>query len=130
VTFSDAYGGVLIAGNITGLGLGAHAIHIHETGKCQPPFTTADAHFNPTGKRHGFLNPDGAHLGDLPNIDTPPAGKLRFEFILSGATLRGAVAILDADGAAIVIHGSRDNYHTDPSGDSGSRIACGVIVLK
>jgi len=130
VTFTEAYGGVIVAGNITGLGLGAHAIHIHEAGKCQTPFTTAGAHFNPLRKHHGFLNPDGPHLGDLPNIDTPAAGKLRFEFMLAGATLRGANAILDEDGASIVIHGSRDNYHTDPSGDSGSRIACGVILLK
>jgi len=130
VTFTDAYGGVIVAGNITGLGLGAHAIHIHEAGKCQAPFTTAGAHFNPTGKHHGFLNPEGTHLGDLPNIDTPAAGKLRFEFMLAGATLRGPNGMLDGDGASIVIHGSRDNYHTDPTGDSGSRIACGVIVLK
>jgi|KBSSwiStaDraftv2_1062776.scaffolds.fasta_scaffold70139_4 Cu-Zn family superoxide dismutase len=130
VTFTDAYGGVIVAGNITGLGLGAHAIHIHEAGKCEAPFTTAGAHFNPTEKHHGFLNPDGAHLGDLPNIDTPAAGKLRFEFMLAGVSLRGENAIVDGDGGSIVIHGSRDNYHTDPSGDSGSRIACGVIVLK
>ncbi len=130
VTFTDAYGGVIIAGNLTGLGLGAHAIHIHETGKCDPPFTTAGVHFNPGGKHHGFLNPDGPHLGDLPNIDTPAAGKLRFEFMLPGATIRGTNALLDADGAAIVIHGSRDNYRTDPTGDSGARIACGIIVLK
>lgn len=130
VTFTDAYGGVIIAGNITGLGLGAHAIHIHESGKCLAPFTTTGSHFNVTNKHHGFLNPDGPHLGDLPNIDTPAAGKLRFEFVLPGATLRGANAMLDGDGASIVIHGSRDNYYSDPSGDSGSRIACGVIVLK
>jgi Cu-Zn family superoxide dismutase len=130
VTFTDAYGGVIIAGNITGLGLGAHAIHVHETGKCDGAFTTAGAHFNPTAKHHGFLNSDAPHLGDLPNIDTPAAGKLRFEFMLAGATIRGTNAMLDADGAAIVIHGSRDNYRTDPTGDSGARIACGVIVLK
>ena len=130
VTLSDANGGVLVEGNLTGLGLGAHAIHIHETGKCQSPFTTAGAHFNPTSKHHGFLNPDGPHLGDLPNIDTPAAGKLRFEFMMPGVSIRGTNPLLDSDGAAIVIHGSRDNYHTDPSGDSGARIACGVIVLK
>jgi superoxide dismutase, Cu-Zn family len=130
VTFTDAYGGVIVAGNLTGLGLGAHAIHIHETGKCQSPFTTAGGHFNPHEKRHGFLNPDGSHVGDLPNIDTPAAGRLRFEFLMPGTTLRGSNGILDADGAAIVIHSSRDDYFTDPSGNSGSRIACGVIILK
>jgi Cu-Zn family superoxide dismutase len=130
VTFTETYAGVLVVGNIDGLGLGAHAIHIHEFGKCQAPFTTAGPHFNPTGKHHGFFNPDGPHLGDLPNIDTPAAGKLRFEFLLPGTRIRGANAILDSDGAAIVIHGSRDNYRTDPAGESGSRIACGVITLK
>jgi Cu-Zn family superoxide dismutase len=117
-------------GDINGLGLGAHGIHIHEIGKCEAPFTSAGAHFNPGGKRHGFFNPDGPHLGDLPNIDTPAAGKLRFEFLMPGATIRGANAMLGANGAAVVIHGSRDNYRTDPAGDSGSRIACGVIALK
>src|ERR1041384_5020039 len=77
VTFTEAYSGVMVAGNLTGLGLGAHAIHIHEVGRCDAPFASAGAHFNPTSKRHGFLNPDGAHLGDIPNIDTPAAGKLR-----------------------------------------------------
>jgi len=130
VTFTESYAGVIVAGNLTGLGLGAHAIHVHEFGKCQAPFTTAGAHFNPRGKHHGFFSADGGHLGDLPNIDTPAAGKLRFELLLPGATLRGANALLDADGASIVIHASRDNYYSDPSGDSGSRIACGVITLK
>ena len=130
VTFTETYAGILVTGNINGLGLGAHAIHVHETGKCQAPFTTAGAHFNPRGKHHGFLNHDGPHLGDLPNIDTPAAGRLRFELLLPSVTLRGSNALLDGDGAAIVIHGSRDNYYSDPSGDSGARIACGVITLK
>jgi Cu-Zn family superoxide dismutase len=130
VTFTDSYAGVIIAGTITGLGLGAHAVHIHEIGKCQAPFTSAGAHLNPHGKHHGFLNADGPHLGDLPNIDTPAAGKLKFDFLLAGASLKGSDALLDADGASIVIHGSRDNYYSDPTGDSGSRIACGVIALK
>ena len=130
VTFTDSYAGILVMGNTKGLGLGAHAIHIHEFGKCQAPFTTAGNHLNPAGKHHGFLNADGPHLGDLPNIDTPAAGSLRFEFLIAGASLKGSNAILDGDGAAIVIHGSRDDYYTDPSGDSGARIACGVIALK
>jgi Cu-Zn family superoxide dismutase len=130
ITLTESYAGVIVAGTITGLGLGAHAIHIHEFGMCHAPFTTAGAHFNPGGKHHGFLNPDGPHLGDLPNIDTPASGRLHFEFLLAGATIRGSNAILDSDGAAIVIHGSRDNYRTDPAGDSGSRIACGVIMLQ
>src|SRR5689334_16112668 len=129
VTLTESYAGVIIAGNITGLGLGAHAIHLHAVGKCDPPFTTAGGHFNPTGKRHGFMSPQGWHLGDLPNIDTPPAGKLKFDLLARDVTLRGANALVDEDGASIVIHASRDNYYFDPEGDSGSRIACGVIVL-
>jgi len=130
VTLTESYAGVIIAGNITGLGLGAHAIHLHAIGKCDPPFTTAGGHFNPTGKHHGFMSAQGWHLGDLPNIDTPPAGKLKFDLLAREVTLRGVNALIDNDGASIVIHASRDNYYSDPEGDSGSRIACGVIVLK
>jgi Cu-Zn family superoxide dismutase len=130
VTLTESYAGVIIAGNITGLGLGAHAIHLHAIGKCDPPFTTAGGHFNPTGKHHGFMSAQGWHLGDLPNIDTPPAGKLKFDLLARDVTLRGVNALIDNDGASIVIHASRDNYYVDPEGDSGSRIACGVIVLK
>jgi Cu-Zn family superoxide dismutase len=121
---------VLIVGNVAGLGLGAHAIHVHAIGKCEPPFTTAGPHFNPAGKRHGFQSPQGPHLGDLPNIDTPAAGQLRFEFLLPGVSLKGTNALLDADGASIVIHAGRDDHKTDPSGDSGSRTACGVLIPR
>jgi Cu-Zn family superoxide dismutase len=130
VTLTESYAGVIIAGNITGLGLGAHAIHLHAVGKCDPPFTTAGGHFNPTAKRHGFMSAQGWHLGDLPNIDTPAAGKLKFDLLAKDVTLRGVNALVDNDGASIVIHAARDNYYFDPEGDSGSRIACGVIVLK
>jgi Cu-Zn family superoxide dismutase len=128
--FTDTYSGVLIVGNVTGLGLGAHGIHVHAVGKCDAPFTTAGPHFNPASKRHGFQNPQGPHLGDLPNIDTPAAGQLRFEFLLPGVSLKGTNALLDADGASIVIHAGRDDYKTDPAGDSGSRIACGVLIPR
>jgi Cu-Zn family superoxide dismutase len=129
-TFTDTYTGVLVSADLMGLGLGAHGIHIHEVGKCEAPFTTAGGHFNPEHRHHGFLNPNGSHLGDMPNIDTPAAGQLRFEFLLPGVTLKGANALLDADGASIVVHSGRDDYSTDPSGNSGSRIACGVIAAK
>jgi Cu-Zn family superoxide dismutase len=129
-TFTETYAGVLVTGNVTGLGLGAHGIHIHSVGKCDAPFTTAGPHFNPLGKQHGFENPHGPHLGDLPNIDTPAAGTLRFEVLVPGVTLKGANPLLDKSGAAIVIHAARDDYRTDPAGDSGSRIACGVITAR
>jgi Cu-Zn family superoxide dismutase len=130
VTFTDTYTGVIVSGNLTALGLGAHGIHIHAVGQCVAPFATAGGHFNPEQRQHGFLNPKGSHLGDMPNIDTPAAGNLRFEFLLPGVTLTGNNKLLDADGAAIVIHSARDDYTTDPSGNSGGRIACGVIQAK
>jgi superoxide dismutase, Cu-Zn family len=128
VAFTDSYTGVLVTGTISGVGLGAHGIHIHETGKCEVPFTSAGAHFNPEHRKHGFKNPEGSHLGDMPNIDTPAAGQHKFEFLLPGVTLKGTNALLDADGASIVVHTARDDYLTDPAGNSGGRIACGVII--
>jgi len=129
VSLTDTYAGLLIRGTVSELGLGAHAIHVHAVGRCEPPFTTAGAHFNPDGRQHGFLNARGPHLGDLPNIDTPASGRLTFEFLLPGVTLRGNNALVDADGAAIIIHAARDDYRTEPAGDSGARAACGVITL-
>jgi Cu-Zn family superoxide dismutase len=129
-TLTDTYAGILVVGSVMNLGLGAHGIHIHGVGKCEPPFASAGPHFNPLGKQHGFENPNGPHLGDMPNIDTPAAGALRFEVLLTGMTLKGNNRLLDASGAAIVIHAARDDYKTDPAGDSGSRIACGVIVAR
>ena len=92
VTFADSYGGLIVTGSVEGLGIGAHGIHIHEFGKCEPPFASAGSHFNPEKHKHGFKNADGPHLGDLPNIDVPPSGKLQFEFLLPDVTLRGARA--------------------------------------
>ncbi|HEV8215354.1 MAG TPA: superoxide dismutase family protein [Gemmatimonadaceae bacterium] len=129
VTFLDTYAGLLIRGTVSELGLGAHAIHIHAVGRCEPPFATAGPHFNPGNRQHGFKNQKGWHLGDLPNIDTPASGRLTFELVLPDVSLRGKNALLDGDGAAIIIHASRDDLLTDPAGDSGARAACGVITL-
>lgn len=130
MTLADSYAGILIRGTVSDLGLGGHAIHIHSVGKCQAPFTSAGGHFNPQGRQHGYLNLSGPHLGDLPNLTTPAAGSLTFEFLLPGVTLEGTNALLDADGAAVVIHASSDDYRTDPAGNSGARAACGVIVAR
>ena len=130
VTFADSYAGVLVRGNVFDLGLGVHGIHIHSVGKCDPPFTSAGGHFNPESRQHGYLNPRGPHLGDLPNITTPAAGTLTFEYLLPGVTLKGRNALLDGDGAAVVIHANGDDYHTDPAGGSGARAACGVIIAR
>lgn len=130
VTLTDTYAGVLLVGSINGIGIGAHGIHLHETGRCEPPFTSAGGHFNPDKHKHGFKNPDGHHGGDLTNIDAPASGPLKFELLAPGVTLTGSNRLLDGDGAAIVVHGAGDDYSTDPAGNSGSRIVCGVIAAR
>jgi superoxide dismutase, Cu-Zn family len=124
---ADSYAGVIITATVTGLGLGGHAIHIHEVGKCESPFTSAGDHFNPERRRHGFKNRQGHHLGDMPNIDMPAAGTLKFEFVLPGVTIEGPKGLLSGDGTSIVIHSSKDDLTTDPAGEAGGRQACGVI---
>ena len=112
-----------------GLAPGTYAAHIHMTGRCDPPgFDSAGAHWNPTGRQHGSQNPQGQHLGDLPNLLVGTNGEGSFELGISGGELSGGQrALLDADGAALVIHAAPDDYRTDPSGNSGARIACGVF---
>jgi superoxide dismutase, Cu-Zn family len=124
---SDSYAGVIITATVTGLGLGGHAIHIHEVGKCESPFTSAGGHYNPERRRHGFKNREGHHLGDMPNIDMPAAGTLKFEFVVPGVTIEGSKGLLSGDGTSLVIHSSKDNLLTDPAGESGGAQACGVI---
>ena len=113
-----------------GLPPGAKGVHIHAVGKCDPPdFTTAGSHFNPLGKQHGALNPQGPHAGDLPNLTVGADGKGRLESTTQMVTLLGGpTSVFDADGSAIVIHAAPDDFRTDPAGNSGARIACGVIV--
>jgi superoxide dismutase, Cu-Zn family len=109
---------------------GLHAVHIHAVGKCEgPQFTSAGGHFNPAGKKHGLRNPEGPHAGDLPDLFATNAGTGRFETVSDAVTLgAGANSVFDQDGSAIVIHASADDNTTDPSGNSGDRIACGVIT--
>ncbi|MBX3024037.1 superoxide dismutase family protein [bacterium] len=109
---------------------GVHGMHIHSVGKCMPPtFDSAGPHFNPAGHQHGKENPKGPHAGDLDNITIPADGKLELQVDLPGVALRGAGGLLDEDGASIVIHANPDDYKTDPSGNSGARIACAPITL-
>ena len=111
-----------------GLAPGTYAAHIHRTGRCEgPSFESAGAHWNPTGQQHGFRNPSGRHRGDLPNLRVGANGHGELGFTIRGAALRGEYGILDGDGAAIMIHALPDDYRTDPSGNSGARIACGVL---
>lgn len=110
---------------------GPHGIHIHSVGKCEgPKFETAGPHWNPTGKQHGRDNPAGAHEGDLPNLNVGAGGTGTLTFKVPGATLNGPMGLLDADGAAFVVHAKADDYRTDPSGASGDRIACGVFAAS
>jgi Cu-Zn family superoxide dismutase len=111
---------------------GSHGIHVHMVGMCEPDkqFSTAGGHFNPTGAQHGLRNPQGPHVGDLPNIviDANGAGTLDFTSSMLSLT-PGPNNIFDEDGAAIVIHAGLDDEVSDPAGNSGARVACGVIRL-
>jgi Cu-Zn family superoxide dismutase len=128
VRFSNTASGLLIRGTVSGLGIGSHAVHIHQVGQCRTPaFATAGEHFDRGSHTHGFKSANGPHAGDLPNIVTPGAGAYSFEMVASGLTI---ARLLDADGAAIVFHSAADDYLTDPSGNSGARIACGVIARQ
>lgn len=121
--------GIHVRIDAAGLAPGSYGAHLHITGRCdQPGFVSAGAHWNPTGRRHGARNPRGSHLGDLPNLEISASGTGRIDFHVPRARLRGGgAALLDGDGAAVVIHAGPDDYRTDPSGNSGARIACGVL---
>jgi Cu-Zn family superoxide dismutase len=122
--------GLLVNINAQGMTPGPHGVHIHETGKCEgPDFKSAGGHWNPAAKQHGFDNPQGAHAGDFFNLDIGADGTGALEATISGAKLSdGNTALLDADGAAFVVHAGPDDLKTDPSGESGGRIACGTFV--
>lgn len=129
-SFTEVSGGVRIVLDVRGLAPGAKGVHIHETGKCDPPgFTTAGGHFNPDGKQHGALNPLGSHAGDLPNLTVGANGSGRMETMTTLVTLSpGPRSILGDPPRALVVHAAPDDFKTDPTGNSGARIACGVIV--
>jgi Cu-Zn family superoxide dismutase len=128
-TFAQAQGGVHIDLDVTQLPPGTHGFHIHSAGKCEgPDFKSAGPHFNPDGKKHGKENAEGHHAGDLDNIDAAADGHATVSVIVSGVTLDpGPNSLFQPGGTSIVIHQSADDYKTDPSGNSGARIACGVI---
>jgi Cu-Zn family superoxide dismutase len=125
VTLEDTPNGILVHAILDNLPEGSHSFHIHAVGQCEPPFASAGGHFNPTGATHGFLSPTGPHAGDFPNIHVPSSGALEFEAYNPMIALDDI--LFDADGAAIVIHDGTDDYTTDPAGNAGTRIVCGVI---
>ena len=122
--------GVRVVGEIFNLTPGAHGIHFHETGRCDDAaFESAGKHLNPDARQHGLDNPAGPHAGDLPNITIPASGRLPVDFTTARATLDSATAgLLGGDGSALIVHAAADDQRTDPSGNSGARVACGVVM--
>ena len=122
----DVDGGVHVSGELSGVPNGEHGFHFHETGTCDAAtkFESAGDHFEPGDKKHGTENPEGPHAGDLMNVTANDDGKVTVDLHNASVTL---AQLLDADGAALVLHADPDDYKTDPSGNSGDRFACGVI---
>ena len=128
-TLRESKGGVKITLNLSQLPPGTHALHIHAAGKCDAPeFKTAGPHFNPGGKKHGTKNPDGPHAGDLPNFEVKKNGRAKVSITATQVTLGdGANSLFHPEERALVIHEKADDYTTDPAGNAGARIACGVV---
>ena len=129
-TLMNEAGGTRLKVQVKGLPPGPHGIHIHETGQCNPPdFMSAGGHYNPTNKQHGLNNPQGAHAGDMPNLTVGADGTGTFDALLEDVSVTGGPGdLFKAGGTALVIHAMADDEMTDPSGNSGGRIACGVIA--
>lgn len=128
IAIRSADGGVALGGTLSGLPPGQHGFHVHQTGRCSPDFAAAGAHFAPAGNAHGFEAESGPHAGDLRNLEVGDDGSVTVDQVNDRISLTtGDAALLDADGAALIIHTGPDDYRTQPSGGSGDPIACGVI---
>ena len=127
-TATEVAGGLRFTLDARGLPPGTHGAHVHTVGRCDAPdFTTAGGHWNPTDRQHGAQNPAGPHEGDLPNLIVGSDGRGTIGVTVPGATMAG---LLDADGGAMIVHANPDDLRTDPSGNSGGRIACGVFAAS
>jgi Cu-Zn family superoxide dismutase len=129
-TLRESPAGVLVKLDLQGVVPGTHAFHIHTVGKCDAPdFMTAGGHFNPTTMKHGLMATGGPHAGDMPNLFVPADGKLSAEVLDVNVTLAaGPKSVFDADGSALVLHATADDYASDPAGNAGARIGCGVVT--
>jgi superoxide dismutase, Cu-Zn family len=122
-------GGVSIALDVKNLAPGEHAFHVHQAAKCEPPFQTAGPHFNPEAKKHGLQNPEGAHAGDMNNITVGSDGTAKLTVINKTVTLgAGPNSVFANGGTSLVIHAKPDDMKSDPAGNAGDRIACGIIA--
>jgi superoxide dismutase, Cu-Zn family len=130
VTLAETINGVRVVAQVYGLPPGYHGFHIHEVGKCEPPsFKSAGEHFNPHGTQHGLKAPKGIHAGDLPNLLVAPDGTGVLVAYAPLATLMaGRNSLFHDGGTAVIVHSQPDDQWTDPSGDSGDRLACGVVT--
>jgi Cu-Zn family superoxide dismutase len=130
VEMSEDASGLTLKVTAAGLPAGTHGVHLHEKGMCEgPKFESAGAHWNPMTKQHGRDNPMGAHLGDLANMDATDRAEATSTYQVAGVTMGGTGnALADADGTSLVVHAKADDYKTDPSGNSGDRIACAVLA--
>jgi superoxide dismutase, Cu-Zn family len=130
VDLIETSSGVLLKLAVNGLKPGEHAVHIHAIGKCEPPFESAGGHFNPATKKHGLLVPQGPHAGDMPNLHVLESGEVNIEILNPTITLEKDKpnSVLGPDGTAIVIHAGVDDYKSDPAGNAGGRVVCGVIL--
>lgn len=127
---TQADDGLHVVVKAMGLTPGMHAVHIHTTGTCTAPdFASAGGHWNPTGREHGKDNPAGKHMGDMPNMLAAADGTGEIDYRVAGGMISGgAMPLMDADGAAVVIHAQADDNKSDPAGNAGGRIACGVVT--